>query len=126
MVGLRSWITFKDRVRSWITFKDRVRSVITRKDKVRSSVIRVELGVESLLLHIERNQLKRLRLLFLMPAGCLPGVVLWECPTKNDTSRKTQVTLEGLCLLAGLGKPWSPIRLVRGGDWHQGSLDVSA
>lgn len=53
-------------MRSWITFKDRVRSVITRKDKVRSSVIRVELGAESLLLHTERNQLKRLRLLLLL------------------------------------------------------------
>ncbi|KAK3574904.1 hypothetical protein QTP86_018369, partial [Hemibagrus guttatus] len=51
------------------------------KDRVRSSVTREELGVELLLLHIERGQLRWLGHLFRMPPGCLPGEVFRACPT---------------------------------------------
>ncbi|KAK3518681.1 hypothetical protein QTP70_007172 [Hemibagrus guttatus] len=51
------------------------------RNKVRSSVTREELGVEPLLLHIERGQLKWLGHLFRMPPGCLPWEVFRACPT---------------------------------------------
>uniref|UniRef100_A0A672GMW1 DDE Tnp4 domain-containing protein n=1 Tax=Salarias fasciatus TaxID=181472 RepID=A0A672GMW1_SALFA len=51
------------------------------RDKVRSSVTREELGVEPLLLHIERNQLRWLGHLFRMPPGRLPREVFRACPT---------------------------------------------
>ncbi|KAK3547561.1 hypothetical protein QTP86_024709 [Hemibagrus guttatus] len=51
------------------------------RDRVRSSVTRKELGVEPLLLHIERGQLRWLGHLFRMPLGRLPGEVFRACPT---------------------------------------------
>ncbi|KAK3526405.1 hypothetical protein QTP70_025434 [Hemibagrus guttatus] len=51
------------------------------RDRVRSSVTREVLGVEPLLLHIKRGQLRWLRHLFRMPLGCLPGEVFRACPT---------------------------------------------
>uniref|UniRef100_A0A672GTN4 Reverse transcriptase domain-containing protein n=4 Tax=Salarias fasciatus TaxID=181472 RepID=A0A672GTN4_SALFA len=51
------------------------------RDRVRSSVTREELGVEPLLLHIERNQLRWLGHLFRMPPGRLPREVFRACPT---------------------------------------------
>ncbi|KAK3523202.1 hypothetical protein QTP86_021761 [Hemibagrus guttatus] len=50
-------------------------------DRVRSSVTREELGVETLLLHIERGQLRWLGHLFRMPPRRLPGDVFRACPT---------------------------------------------
>ncbi|KAI3355256.1 hypothetical protein L3Q82_017883, partial [Scortum barcoo] len=70
------------------------------RDRVRSSAVtREELeGVEPLLLHIERSQLRWLGHLFRMPPGRLLG--------------KTQDTLERLCLSAGLGTPSELMREV--------------
>ncbi|KAK3531112.1 hypothetical protein QTP70_011064 [Hemibagrus guttatus] len=51
------------------------------RDRVRSSVTQEELGVEPLLLHIERGQLRCFGHLFRMPPGCLPGEVFRACPT---------------------------------------------
>ncbi|KAK7906634.1 hypothetical protein WMY93_015246 [Mugilogobius chulae] len=51
------------------------------RDRVRSSVTREELGVEPLLLHVERSQLRWLGHLFRMPPGRLPGEVFRACPT---------------------------------------------
>ncbi|KAK3548671.1 hypothetical protein QTP70_016417, partial [Hemibagrus guttatus] len=48
------------------------------RDRVRSAVTQEELGVEPLLLHIERGQLRWLGHLFRMPPGCLPGEVFRE------------------------------------------------
>ncbi|KAI3352062.1 hypothetical protein L3Q82_020878, partial [Scortum barcoo] len=67
---------------------------------VRSSVTREELGVEPLLLHIERRWLGHL---FRMPPGRLPREVFQACPTREEAPGKTQDTLERLCLSAGLG-----------------------
>ncbi|KAK3559562.1 hypothetical protein QTP86_013728, partial [Hemibagrus guttatus] len=53
------------------------------RDRVRSSVTREELGVELLLLHIERGQLRWLRHLFRMPPGRLSGEVFRACPTRK-------------------------------------------
>ena len=51
------------------------------RDRVRSSVIRQGLGVEPLLLRIERSQLRWLGHLTRMPPGRLPGEVFRACPT---------------------------------------------
>ncbi|KAI3359086.1 hypothetical protein L3Q82_002581 [Scortum barcoo] len=53
------------------------------RDRVRSSVTREELGVEPLLLHIERSQLRWLGHLFWMPPGRLPREVFQACPTRR-------------------------------------------
>ncbi|KAK3564684.1 hypothetical protein QTP86_024812, partial [Hemibagrus guttatus] len=60
-----------------------LRMVVGRslRDRVRRSVTQEELGVEPLLLHIERGQLRWLEHLFRMPPGCLPGEVFRACPT---------------------------------------------
>ena len=51
------------------------------RDRVLSSVTREELGVEPLLLHIERHQLRWLGHLCRMPPGHLPWEVFLACPT---------------------------------------------
>ena len=51
------------------------------RDRVRSSVTREELGVEPLLLHSERSQLRWLGHLYQMPPGHLPREVFLACPT---------------------------------------------
>ncbi|KAK3544200.1 hypothetical protein QTP86_008347 [Hemibagrus guttatus] len=76
------WV-MTERVRSRIqaaemSFLRRVAGCSLR-DRVRSSVTREELGVEPLLLHIERGQLRWLGHLFRMPPGRLPGDR--ACPT---------------------------------------------
>ncbi|KAK3521248.1 hypothetical protein QTP70_001543 [Hemibagrus guttatus] len=82
--GHELWV-MTERVRSWIqaaelSFLRRVAGCSLR-DRVRSSVTREELGVEPLLLHIERGQLRWLGHLFRMPLGHLPGEVFRACPT---------------------------------------------
>ena len=54
---------------------------ISLRDRVRSSVIRERLGVEPLLLHLERSQLRWFGHLVQMPPECLPREVLDACPT---------------------------------------------
>ncbi|KAK3561115.1 hypothetical protein QTP86_028310, partial [Hemibagrus guttatus] len=82
--GHELWV-MTERVRSRIQVAEMsfLRRVAGRslRDRVRSSVTREKLGVEPLLLHIKRGQLRWLRHLFRMPLGCLPGEVLWACPT---------------------------------------------
>ncbi|KAK0132808.1 LINE-1 reverse transcriptase [Merluccius polli] len=46
---------------------------LSLRDRVRSSVIREELGVDPLLLHVERSQMRWLGHLVRMPPGRLPG-----------------------------------------------------
>ncbi|KAK3508331.1 hypothetical protein QTP70_021477, partial [Hemibagrus guttatus] len=81
--GHELWV-MTERVRSRIqvakmSFLRRVAGHSLR-DRVRSSVTREELGVEPLLLHIERGQLRWLGHLFWMPPGRLPGEVFRACP----------------------------------------------
>ncbi|KAK3521504.1 hypothetical protein QTP70_007969 [Hemibagrus guttatus] len=82
--GHELWV-MTERVRSRIqaaemSFLHRVVGPSLR-DSVSSSVTREELGVEPLLLHIERGQLRWLGHLFRMPPGRLPGEVFQACPT---------------------------------------------
>ncbi|KAK3529813.1 hypothetical protein QTP86_006010 [Hemibagrus guttatus] len=82
--GHELWV-MTERVRSRIQAAEMsfLRRVAGRslRDRVRSSVTREELGVEPLLLHIERRQLRWLGHLFRMPPGHLPGEVFRACPT---------------------------------------------
>ncbi|KAK3534690.1 hypothetical protein QTP86_020345 [Hemibagrus guttatus] len=80
------WVT-TERIRSRIqaaemSFLHRVAGCSLR-DRVRSSVTREELGVEPLLLHIERGQLRWLGHLFQMPPGHLSGEVFRACPSRK-------------------------------------------
>ncbi|KAK3508912.1 hypothetical protein QTP70_013723 [Hemibagrus guttatus] len=63
------------------------------RDRVRSSVNWEELGVEPLLLHIKRGQLRWLRHLFRMPPGRLPGEVFRACPTGKRPQTATRHNL---------------------------------
>ncbi|TWW67270.1 hypothetical protein D4764_02G0003110 [Takifugu flavidus] len=54
---------------------------LSLRDRVRSSAIREELGVEPLLLRVERSQMRWLGHLVRMPPGCLPGEVFRACPS---------------------------------------------
>ncbi|KAK3550782.1 hypothetical protein QTP70_004917 [Hemibagrus guttatus] len=82
--GHELWV-MTERVRSRIQAAEMsfLRRVAGRslRDRVRSSVTREELGVEPLLLHIERGQLRWLGHLFRMPPGRFPGGVFRACPT---------------------------------------------
>ncbi|KAK3569468.1 hypothetical protein QTP86_031437, partial [Hemibagrus guttatus] len=82
--GHELWV-MTERVRSRIQAAEMsfLRRVTGRslRDRVRSSVTREELGVEPLLLHIKRGQLRWLGHLFRMPLGRLPGEVFRACPT---------------------------------------------
>ena len=54
---------------------------ISLRDRVRSSVTRERLGLEPLLLRLERSQLRWFRHLVRMPLERLPREVLEACPT---------------------------------------------
>ncbi|TWW73375.1 hypothetical protein D4764_15G0007690 [Takifugu flavidus] len=53
---------------------------LSLRDRVRSSAIWEELGVEPLLLRVERSQMRWLGHLVRMPPGRLPGEVFRACP----------------------------------------------
>ncbi|KAK3565094.1 hypothetical protein QTP86_033147, partial [Hemibagrus guttatus] len=84
--GHELWV-MTERVRSRIQAAEMsfLRRVAGRslRDRVRSSVTWEELGVEPLLLCIERGQLRWLGHLFRMPPGRLPGEVFRACPTRK-------------------------------------------
>ncbi|KAF7641884.1 hypothetical protein LDENG_00269530 [Lucifuga dentata] len=79
-------------------------SGLTLRDRVRSSDIREGLGVELLLLRIERSQLRWYRHLVRTSPGCLPGEVFQARPT-GKRPRGIPSTLEGLHLPADLEMP---------------------
>jgi len=82
-------------------------SGLSLRDRVRSSVIREGLGVERLLLHIERSQMRWLGHLLRMPPGRLPGEVFWARPTGRRPRRRPRALWRD-CLSAGLGMPRGP------------------
>ena len=96
---------------------------LSLRDRVRSLVIREELGVDPLLLRVERSQMSWLGHLVRMPQGRLPGEVFRARPIGPG---KTQDTLERLCLSAGLGTPRDPPGRAGRSGWGEGSLDFPA
>ncbi|KAK3533211.1 hypothetical protein QTP70_013614 [Hemibagrus guttatus] len=109
--GHELWV-MTERVRSQIQVVEMsfLRRVAGRffRDRVRRSVTREELGVEPLLLHIERGQLRWLGHLFLDASWTSPWRGVPGMPHREEAPGKTQDTLERLCLSAGLGTPWGP------------------
>ncbi|KAK3544435.1 hypothetical protein QTP86_012124 [Hemibagrus guttatus] len=82
--GHELWVmTERVRARIHATEMSFLRRVAGRslRDRIRSSVTQEELGVEPLLFHIEKGQLRWLGHLFRMPPGRLPGEVFRACPT---------------------------------------------
>ncbi|TWW79364.1 hypothetical protein D4764_10G0003940 [Takifugu flavidus] len=79
------------------------------RDRVRSSDIREELGVEPLLLHIERSLLGWLGHLARMPSGRLPLEVFRTYPT-GRRPRSDPGLGGGITSLAGLGSSWGSPR----------------
>ena len=57
---------------------------LSLRDRVRSSVIREELGVDLLLLCVERSQMRWLGHLVRMPPGRIPGEVFRARPLVGD------------------------------------------
>ena len=90
--GHELWVV-TERIRSWIQVAEMsfLRRVAGRslRDRVRSSVTQEELGVEQLLLHIERSQLMWLGHLYQMPPGHLPWAVFLACPTGRRPRGRT-------------------------------------
>ena len=76
-------------------------SGLSLRDRVRSSVIRGGLGVEPLLLCIERSQMRWLRHLVRIPPGRLPGEVFRARPT----GRRPREDLEHVGETTSLGWP---------------------
>ncbi|KAI3363619.1 hypothetical protein L3Q82_001251 [Scortum barcoo] len=72
---------------------------------VRSSVTREEIGVEPLLLHIERSQLRWLGHLFRMPLDASLGRCSRHVPPGGGPGEDPGHAGERLCLSAGLGTP---------------------
>ncbi|KAK3525946.1 hypothetical protein QTP70_011037 [Hemibagrus guttatus] len=75
------------------------------RDRVRSSVTREELGVEPLLLHIKRGQLRWLGHLFRMPPGRLPGEVFRACPTGKRPRGRPRTRWRDYVSRLAWGKP---------------------
>ncbi|KAI3371631.1 hypothetical protein L3Q82_024197, partial [Scortum barcoo] len=87
--GHELWV-MTERTRSWIqvaemSFLRRVAGLGSLRDWVRNSVTREELGVEPLLLYIERSQLRWLRasVSFGCPLDAFPREVFQACPTRR-------------------------------------------
>lgn len=95
-------------------------AVCSLRDRVRSSVTWEELGVEPLLFHVKRNQLRWLDHLLRLPPGVCSGhVPLAGVPREEDM-------LEGLCLSAGVRTPQDPPKRTEGRVFELGILGVSA
>ena len=122
--GYKLWVV-TERMRSQIqaadiSFLHRVAGLSLRH-RVRGSVIWKGLGVESLLLHIERSQLRWFRLLVRRAPGRGPWVVIRACPS----SRRIQSRLRTcwryyvsiyICISVSLGRPQCSLWGARGGD----------
>ncbi|KAI3377487.1 hypothetical protein L3Q82_008668, partial [Scortum barcoo] len=97
------------------------------RDRVRSSVTREELGVEPLLLRIERSQLRWLGHLFRMPPGRLPREVFQACPTGRRPRGRPRTRWRDY---VSLGLAWErlgdPPGRAGGSVWGEGGLGISA
>ncbi|TWW74689.1 hypothetical protein D4764_14G0006920 [Takifugu flavidus] len=104
----KAMVLNRKKVESLLRVKEEILPQVEEfKDRVRSSAIREELGIEPLLLRVERSQMRWLGHLVRMPPGRLPGEVFRAC-LRQEAPGKTQDTLERLCLSTGLGKSGDP------------------
>ncbi|KAI3368718.1 hypothetical protein L3Q82_025413 [Scortum barcoo] len=96
------------------------------RDRVRSSVIREELGVEPLLLRIERSQLRWLGHLFRMPPGRLPREVFQACPTGRRPRGRPRTRWRDYVSRLAWERLGDPPGRAGGSVWGEGSLGISA
>ncbi|KAI3364724.1 hypothetical protein L3Q82_010853, partial [Scortum barcoo] len=89
------------------------------------SHFREELGVEPLLLHIERSQLRWLGHLFRMPPGRLPREVFQACPTGRRPRGRPRTRWRDYVSQLAWEHPGPPGR-AGGSVWGEGSLGISA
>ncbi|TWW76578.1 Spondin-1 F-spondin [Takifugu flavidus] len=125
--GHQRWV-MTERTRSRIqaaemSFLRRVAGLSLR-DRLRSLDIREGLGVEPLLLHIERSQLGWLGHLDRMPSGHLPLEVFRTCPTKRrPRGRPRSRWRDYICRLS-----WEQLGVPPGGadgsGWGEGCLGI--
>ena len=85
---------------------------------LRGSVMQERLRVESLLLHIERSQLRWFGHLLTFSYG---GVIQLEEGHETDPEN----TRDYISLLSW-HSPWCPLTIAGGGSWGEGGLDLSA
>uniref|UniRef100_A0A8C6NUV0 Reverse transcriptase domain-containing protein n=1 Tax=Nothobranchius furzeri TaxID=105023 RepID=A0A8C6NUV0_NOTFU len=113
------------RTRSWIQAAEmsflRIVAGLSLRDRVRSSVIREGFGVDPLLLHIERSQLRWLGHLVRMPPERLPGEVFQARSTRRRPKGRPRtrwrdshlarerlgIPLEELAQVAGEREVWA-------------------
>lgn len=108
------------RLRFWIQanemgFLCRV-SGLSLRDKGKGSVNWKELGVEILLPHIKRNQLRRFRKLIRMPSGCFHLEVVQAHLTGRRPGKPRHSWRS--YFPSGLGMPWDPPWR----NWSQGDV----
>ncbi|TWW78199.1 hypothetical protein D4764_11G0003200 [Takifugu flavidus] len=120
---------------------------LSLRDRVRSSAIREELRVESLLLRVERSQMRWLGHLVRMPPGRLPGEVFRACPSgrrppgrprtrwRDYVSRlaweRLGIPPDELEEVAGEREVWAsllrllpPATRISGREWMDGWMDI--
>jgi len=99
----------------------------TFRERVRTLVILEWLKVESLLLCIERSQLRWFGHLVMMSAGCFPGYLMHICSTRSvEASEQTQDSLVRLCCSAVLRAFWCSPGRAGWCSWEEGRLGIYA
>ncbi|KAK3510626.1 hypothetical protein QTP70_011883 [Hemibagrus guttatus] len=96
------------------------------RDRVRSSVTWEELGVEPVLLHIEKGAVEVARASVSDASGTSPWRGVPGMPHRKEAPGKTHDTLESLCLSADLGRPRGPSGRAGGSVWGEGGLGIPA
>ncbi|TWW55039.1 hypothetical protein D4764_09G0000880 [Takifugu flavidus] len=84
---------------------------LSLRDRVRSSAIREELGVEPLLLRVERSQMRWLGHLVRMPPGRLPGDVFRACPSGRRPPGRPRTRWRVSMSLDWSGNAWGSLRM---------------
>ncbi|KAK0149506.1 X-ray repair cross-complementing protein 5 [Merluccius polli] len=94
---------------------------LSLRDRVRSSVIREELGVDPLLLRVERSQMRWLGHLVRMPPGRLPGEVFRARPTGRRPRGRPRTRWRDYCLHHRAVHPGSPLPSIE--PWLKAALE---
>ncbi|TWW71586.1 hypothetical protein D4764_16G0000830 [Takifugu flavidus] len=85
---------------------------LSLRDRVRSSAMREELGVEPLLLCVERRQMRWLGHLVRMPPGRLPGEVFRACPSSRRPPERPRTRWRDyVSRLVCSGNDWGSLRM---------------
>uniref|UniRef100_A0A8C6LRX0 Reverse transcriptase domain-containing protein n=1 Tax=Nothobranchius furzeri TaxID=105023 RepID=A0A8C6LRX0_NOTFU len=97
---------------------------LSLRDRVRSSVIQEGLGVDPLVLHIQRSQLRWLGHVVRMPPGRLPGEVFRARPTGRRPKGRPRTQWRDY-ISPGQGMSWDSPGGAGSSGWGEGSLGLS-